>query len=452
MVKLETLGACREVGRSAFKITGNDEADQIILDYGISMKENIRDNYPGDVEPKNIKAVVCSHAHVDHSGMLPYLYISARPNCYMTSTTRMFVKYLLDDMLHISGQNLPFEEVELHNLMKTIQAVKDFTKPIHVPSTADCSLMFYDAGHIPGSIMIVVTMNGKRVLYTGDLNTIDTRLQWAARTSKLPPLDAVIIESTYASVIHPPRLEIEQHFIDAIKDTLNNGGQVLIPAFGVARSQEILCVLQTYGLQNKKIVLDGMARDISQDLVKHAGDLRMTYSLNRVSMVKTTKTRADRQKALETADIIIAPSGMLKGGTARYYAENLIGDDKNAVFLVSYQIKGTPGQILLDEHRFIEEEKDIRGARESGRKMRTDCSPELPVRAKVERFEFSSHSDGPELIKFLKELKFNPDNPDPKIFCIHGDQDNCEYLAKSANEQIEGVSAIVPRMNESFTL
>ncbi|HME55877.1 MAG TPA: MBL fold metallo-hydrolase [Candidatus Lokiarchaeia archaeon] len=451
MVKLETLGACREVGRSAFKLMGDNDEDQVILDYGISMKENIRDNFPGEVEPKNIKAVVCSHAHVDHSGMLPYLYISARPNCYMTSTTRMFVKYLLDDMLNLSGQTLPFEEVELHNLMKTIQAVKDFSKPIPVPGTKDCSLMFHDAGHIPGSVMAVVMMDGKRVLYTGDLNTIDTRLQWAAKAGKIPPLDAVITESTYASVVHPPRLETEQRFIEAIKETLDRGGQVLIPAFGVARSQEILCVLQTYGLQNKKIVLDGMARDISDDLLKHSGDLRMAYSLNRVSMVKTTKTRADRQKALETGDIIIAPSGMLKGGTARYYAENLIGDERNSVFLVSYQIKGTPGQLLLDDHRFFEEERD-RNGRGSGKNARTTSPAEIPVKARVERFEFSSHSDGPALLHFLKELKFNPDNPDPKIFCVHGDADNCDYLATSINEQIEGVSGIAPKMNESFAI
>ena len=251
---------------------------------------------------------------------------------------------------------------------------------------------------------------------------------------------------------HPPRLETEQRFIEAIKDTIDDGGQVLIPAFGVARSQEILCVLQTYGLQNKKIVLDGMARDISEDLVKHQGDLRMVYSLNRVSMVKTSKTRADRQKALETADIIIAPSGMLKGGTARYYAENLIGGEKNAVFLVSYQIKGTPGQLLLDDHRFFAEERDARNSRASGNVARNGPLPELPVRARVERFDFSSHSDGPELVKFLKELKFNPTNPDPKIFCIHGDQDNCECLAKAINEQIEGVTGVVPRMNDEFPL
>jgi putative mRNA 3-end processing factor len=452
VVKLETLGACREVGRSAFKLTGDDEADQVILDYGISMKENIRDNYPGDVEPKYLKAVVCSHAHVDHSGMLPYLYISARPNCYMTSTTRMFVKYLLEDMLRISAQNLPFEDIELHNLMKTIQAVKDFTKPIRVPGAADCTLNFYDAGHIPGSVMTVVTIDGKRVLYTGDLNTIDTRLQWAARTGNIPPLDAVIIESTYSSVVHPPRRETEQRFIDAIKDTIDDGGQVLIPAFGVARSQEILCVLQAYGLQNKKIILDGMARDISGDLVKHANDLRMVYALNRVSMVKTSKSRADRQKALETGDIIIAPSGMLKGGTARYYAENMITSEKNAVFLVSYQIKGTPGQLLLDDHRFYEEERDFRGSNGSRNHGQDSTPRELPVRARVERFDFSSHSDGPELVSFLKSLKFNPDNPDPKVFCIHGDVDNCEYLAKSITEQIDGVSAIVPKMNEEFAL
>jgi putative mRNA 3-end processing factor len=421
------------------------------MDYGLSMKDNNKDNFPANVEPRMIKAVICSHAHIDHSGALPYLYISARPNCYMTPATRMLTKYLLDDMLKISRQNLPFEDIELNNLMKAIQSIKDFKTRIPVPGTKDCSFTFHDAGHIPGSVMTVVSMDGKNVLYTGDLNTIDTRIQWAAKTTDFPALDAVVIESTYAKTVHPARLDMEQKFVQTIKDVLNKGGQVLIPAFGVARSQEILGILQAYGFPHKKVIIDGMARDISSNLLKFQTDLRSVYSLDKVTMVKTTKTRADRQKAMETGDIIIAPSGMLKGGTARYYAENFLENEKNAVFLVSFQVPGTPGRVLLDEHRYEinpeEESYELRspGGPETGKKV------EVPVRARIEHFPFSSHSDGPELMKFLKNLPFNK-NGDPKVFCIHGDPDNCEFLAASITEQIKGVTAVVPKMEEEFTI
>ncbi len=451
VVKLETIGACREVGRSAFRLT-NAEGDQVVMDYGLSMKDNNKDNFPGDVEPRKIKAVICSHAHIDHSGALPYLYISARPNCYMAGSTRMLIKYLLEDMLHISGDNLPFEDVELKNLMKTIQVINDYQTPVKVPGTQGCSFTFHDAGHIPGSVMTVVTIDGKNVLYTGDMNTIDTRIQWAAKLTGLPPLDAVIIESTYAKTIHPPRLETEQKLVQAIKEVLDGGGQVLIPAFGVARSQEILSILQVYGLQRKKIIIDGMARSISTDLLKYQTNLRSVYSLDKLTMVKTTRARTDRQKAMETGDIIIAPSGMLKGGTARFYAENFIEDKKNGVFLVSFQVPGTPGRVLLEEHRYElnpdEESYQLRvppGA-EKGAKV------EIPVKARVEHFPFSSHCDGPALMEFLKHLPYNTNGREPKVFCVHGDADNCDYLASAITEQIKGVTALAPKMGDEFEI
>lgn len=415
------------------------------------MKDDAKDNFPGDVEPRRIKAVVCSHAHIDHSGALPYLYISARPNCYMSSATRMFIKYLLEDMLHISGEKLPFEDIELKNLMKATQVVNDYTTAINVPGTK-ASLKFYDAGHIPGSVMVVVSIDGKNVLYTGDMNAIDTRIQWAAKSGGFPPLDAVIIESTYAKTVHPPRIETEQKFIQVIKEVLDGGGQVLIPAFGVARSQEILSILQQYGLQKKKIVLDGMARGISIDLLKYQGDLRSVYSIDKVTMVKTSRTRFEREKAMETGDIIIAPSGMLKGGTARYYAENFLENPKNGVILVSFQVPGTPGRVLLEEHRYElnpdEESYQTRAPPGAAKGAKV----EIPVKARVEHFPFSSHSDGPTLLSFIKGLPFKTNGSEPKVFCIHGDSDNCDHLAEIVTEHVKGVTAVVPKMGDEFTI
>ena len=445
MVKLETLGACGEVGRSAFLITDSND-DQFLLDYGISMKKDNR--LPIDVEPRKIKAVAASHAHVDHTGALPYLYISSTPRCFMTKPTRTISKVLLDDMLRISGPTLPFEKPELRNFLKHIHILKHFNKPVDVPHMPSTRVTIFDAGHIPGSAMFLLNVEGKNILYTGDMNTLDTRLLWGARTNGIPELDALIIESTYAAKNHPPRLETEKHLVTSIKDVLKKKGKVLIPAFGVARSQEVLSILQTYGFNNRNIVVDGMAREVSRLLLRNSDYLRTVYSLDRVKLVKQVRSRSDRRLALQNGEIIVAPSGMLKGGTVRYYARNIIDKDENGVFLVSYQVEGTPGRTLLEEQKyFLDKMDELRSRRD-----RFTKGAELDVRAEVAQFDLSSHSDGPELLKFVQSLKFKDSDADPRVFCVHGDRDNCDFLAKIINENIEGIDAIAPDAGEEFTI
>ncbi|MBD3188506.1 MBL fold metallo-hydrolase, partial [Candidatus Bathyarchaeota archaeon] len=192
MVTIKALGACGEVGRSAFLV--ENDGNQVLMDYGISMKEG--SNLPIDVIPKDINAIILSHAHVDHSGALPYLYISGKTPCFMTKASKELIKVLLHDTLRISGPNLPYEEVEIRKLLKYIQLLSFGDRKVNFKSN-NFSFKLLDAGHIPGSAMVLVTMDGKNILYTGDFNTRDTRLLWGANNKDIPKLDGVIIESTY---------------------------------------------------------------------------------------------------------------------------------------------------------------------------------------------------------------------------------------------------------------
>ncbi|MHA1889706.1 MAG: MBL fold metallo-hydrolase [Promethearchaeota archaeon] len=443
MVMIRALGACEEVGRSAFLIE-NDSA-QVLLDYGISMKGSNR--LPLDVIPKDLKAIILSHAHVDHSGGLPYLYISGNAPCFMTKATKDLIKVLLPDTLAISGSMLPYEEIEIKKLMKYIQLLSFGRDEVNFKHN-DFKFKLLDAGHIPGSSMVILNIEGKNILYTGDLNTRDTRLLWGANNKDIPPLDAVIIESTYAATTHPPRVEVEKQFVSAIKDVLSNKGKILIPAFGVARSQEILSILQAYGLtQEYNIAIDGMARSISRVFLKDTGALRTTYSLDRVNIIKSSRGNLERMRALKNSDIIITPSGMLKGGPVRFYAPHILQSENNGLFLVSYQVEGTPGRILLDEKRY-EDNNFFEGNEAEDMVPKQD----IEVKARIESYDFSSHCDGNDLINFLSSLTFKTDGAGPKVLCVHGDRENCIHLEKRINEEIKGVQAFTPKLDDTFEI
>ncbi|MBD3186343.1 hypothetical protein GF325_05900, partial [Candidatus Bathyarchaeota archaeon] len=234
----------------------------------------------------------------------------------------------------------------------------------------------------------------------------------------------------------------------AVKDVLKRDGQVLIPAFGVARSQEIIAILQSYGLtQQNNIVVDGMAREISRVLLKDPNSLRTPYTLNRLHLINRYKSRSERNHALRKANIIIAPSGMLKGGTVRFYAPPLLQEEKNGIFLVSYQVEGTPGRILLEEGTY-----DDFDYAESKRSDEPPPITTLEAKATVEQFDFSSHCDGNDLLAFLSSLEYSNGNGEVPILCVHGDRDNCEFLSNKINNEMEGVQAFATELEDEFRI
>jgi putative mRNA 3-end processing factor len=348
------------------------------------------------------------------------------------------MRLLLEDMLRINGNNLAFEKREVQQLIKNTQTLT-YGQTIHVNPKVKITLK--DAGHIPGSASILVETerNGSgpaRILYTGDLNTVDTQLtNGAGNLSDLGELDLVIVESTYALHEHPPRREVEQRFIESVQSALDVNGTVLVPSFAVGRAQEVLAVLDKYRSQglDYPIYVDGMARAVTKVMLRHSkdfpGSTQLQHAMDYVNFVRTNK---DRKQALEEPSIIIAPAGMLKGGSAQRYLRNIAGDTRSRVLLVGKQLPGTPGAELLETGKF-------------SAKSRDGSKHPIRVKAKVESYDFSCHVGRSQVLEFLSHVKGNP-----KILTMHGDAQSCQGLASTLRTKY-GFDAASPIDGQVFT-
>jgi len=288
----------------------------------------------------------------------------------------------------------------------------------------DASLTLVNAGHIPGSAQAIINSEGKRLLYTGDFNRQPTRLVDGADPGNYKDLDAIIIEGTYATEDHPVRDGLEKEFVEKVTEVVEGGGTVLVPAFGVGRSQELLSVLSAYHFEHP-VFVDGMALDAMEMLLKYPSSLRDSSVFERASkMAHWVDGWNDRRRAAKTAGVIISPAGMLKGGASVFYMENVAAKKQNAVFMVSFQVPGSRGRILLERKKFV-----IHG------KAR-------PVDARVERFDFSSHGGRRELELTLSDL-----DKKTKVFIVHGAEGNCKKLAEWASKE-QGLDAKAPKTGD----
>jgi putative mRNA 3-end processing factor len=418
-LKVQFLGGTREVGRSAVSVM--TEKTHVLLDYGVMMDHE--PGFPMHVSPKEVDGVVMTHAHLDHSGAVPIFHIQEQKPVFGTRLTFELAQLLIADFIHLSGYYLPFEYLELRSMMRNTVSLTYREKR----AIGDLELQLLDAGHLPGSAQALIEADGKRLLYTGDYNSVTTRLLKAADEG-YGPLDAFIVESTYANEDHPERNALEKEFVEKILEVVEDGGTVLVPAFGVGRSQEIACVLAAYHFEYP-ITIDGMTRETNRVLTGYQMFLREPrLLLDAVRMGDNVEGWRDRRVALSKPGVIISPAGMLKGGPAAFYVQTLGKKPRNAVFLVSYQIPGTPGHELLEKGHCV-----IDG------KMRK-------IKARVERFDFSSHSGAAELKKSVSKLEGNP-----KVYVMHGAEGNCERFAKWIKDET-GFEAVAPRSGDAFTV
>ncbi len=413
------LGGAREVGRIA--ITVKTEKTQVLLDYGAMLDHE--PGFPMHIPPKDVDAIILSHSHLDHSGAIPIFYIQGKRPLYAHRVTTELSQLLISDFIHLSSYYLPFEYLELKSMMQNSKHLDYGTEQ----KVGDMSFQFKNAGHIPGSVQILIEAEGKKVLYTGDFNINDTRLLEGAKMN-YGDLDAVVIESTYANEDHTQRPELERRFVDECTEVVEKGGIVLVPAFGVGRAQELTCVLAAHHFEYP-ITIDGMAREVSRIMMSNPQSLKdqraFTDAIHSTNWVEGWR---DRRKASKMPGVIISPAGMLKGGPAVFYTSKIGKKSDNAVFLVSYQIPGTPGKELLEKHICV-----IDG------KMRK-------IKARVEHFDFSSHCGASELKEALRRL-----GGKPKVYVVHGAEGNCELLAKWARSEL-GLEAIAPKTGEKFKL
>lgn len=421
-IKIHFIGSPEKVGRAAYLV--ESEGKQLVLDYGVELTKPPK--LPLSLAPQKIYGVVLTHAHLDHVGAAPYLYVSGSMPLYTTRITLELTELLIKDFLKLSGEFLPFEYLDFTSMAQRAVFV-DYDKPIKVPKT-DFEIVFKYAGHIPGSAQVILYVDKKyRMLYTGDINTYETRLQNAANYDYDEEFDVVIIESTYGGDVHPNRRSLEIQFIETINETIENRGVALIPSFAIARSQEVLLILKQNNFKHTT-VMDGMALDATEILLKNElflkdpGALRKAYE-----GVKKIRKWRERKRIIKDPCAIIAPSGMLGGGTAVFYISKLYKNAKNSILLVGYQPLGSPGRALLEKGTLSLEN------------MR------LKVGAPVHYFEFSSHTDKLGLKRILSSL-----SGDPLLVIVHGDERGRVGLKEVAEEM--GFRTFLPYTNDVITV
>jgi putative mRNA 3-end processing factor len=411
------LGGAREVGRIGISV--KSEKTQVLLDYGVMFDHE--PGFPMHVPPKEVDGLILTHSHLDHSGALPVFYIGGKTPLYTNRLNLDLTQLLIRDFIKLSGYYLPFEYLELNTMMQSNKHLEFGIKE----KVGDIQVQLLNAGHTPGSAQVLLEAKGKRLLYTGDFNTTDSQLL-AGAVMDYGDLDAVVIESTYANEDHTNRLELEKRFVESVTEVVERGGTVLVPAFGVGRSQEMACILAAHHFEYP-VVLDGMAREASRIIMNHKEFLKSPkLFMNAMHSLDWVESWRDRRKAAKDNGVIISTAGMLKGGPAAFYVSKLGKRASNAIFLVSYQIPGTPGKELLEK-----------GVCTIDGKVRK-------VKARYEHFDFSSHCGASQLKEALRKLGGNP-----KVFVVHGDEKNCKLFAKWAKSELE-LDAVAPKTGEAF--
>jgi len=415
-IKIKFLGGTGEVGRSAIAVKSSKT--QILLDYGVML--NHEPGFPMHISPREVNAIILSHAHLDHSGSIPIFHVRGHTPVYGTPPTFDFTKLLISDLIRVSGYYLPYEYIDLENML-SCYVKTGYREPIKI---GDLEVELLNAGHIPGGAQTIISGSEKRILYTSDINAVETRLLEGADQS-YDGIDTLITESTYAYRDHVDRSEVEKRFMERVRETVEGGGIVLVPALSVGRSQEILLILNAHNFEYP-VIVDGMAEDANEILFSHPDYLR-DPKLFAEAMHKThwVKGWRERRLAIKKPGVIVSPAGMLKGGHAIFYMNKVAKKGNNAIFLVSYQIPGTPGRKLLETKKFI-----LNG------KIRK-------VEADVEHFDFTSHSGRKQLLETAKRSGCT------KAFTIHGAEENCQVFASLLKDEL-GIDAVAPKPGDVF--
>ncbi len=465
MARLTFLGAAREVTGSCHLLE-SPAVGRVLLDCGMhqggdAVKRLHAEEFAFD--PSTIDSVFLSHAHLDHSGLLPRLYREGfRGEILCTLATTELLEILLKDAVGLYLRDLEHENlrnarrgrdlVEPLYDQNDVEAVLNLCNGIafgeHVALGEAATVIFHDAGHILGSSIIEVQLNEddsvKTLVFSGDLGKQDSVLM--NPPSRLSHADVLLVESTYGDREHRSEENSQEELKEILHDTWRLGGNVMIPAFAVGRTQDILfnlgCLHQQGELDEWQIFLDSpMAIAVTKVYdrwIKLPGcaEVRQLSELHRNSLeqflptLQLTREVEDSMaiNRIKSGAIIIAGSGMCTGGRIRHHFKQRIWDSRNTVLFTGYQARGTLGRHIVDGARHVKLFRD-----------------DYIVKARVETIGgLSAHAGQSTLVSWIGEFQ-----PSPRVCLVHGEPEAQEALAQRLKNE-RGLGVAMPERGESM--
>lgn len=466
-MKLMFVGADHEVTGSCHYLNVNDK--NILVDYGMQQGVDVFENCELPVEPACVDYVLLTHAHVDHSGMLPLLYAKGfRGQVLMTDATADLCSIMLRDCAHIQMQEADWKNRKAKRAPDSEPIVPIFTMedadgiikrivPCHYDKIIDLcegvQIRFTDVGHLLGSSSIEVWMEEagekRKVVFSGDIGNINQPL--IKDPQKTKDADYVVMESTYGDRIHTAeRPDYIAELSRVLKETFDKGGNVVIPSFAVGRTQEMLYFL-------RKIKADGLveghpdfpvyvdsplaveATGIFQKNVYNCFDEEamelVKKGINPISFpgLRLAIT-SEESKAInfdDTPKVILSASGMCEAGRIRHHLKHNLWREECTILFVGYQAVGTLGRMLNDG---VEEVKLF--------------GEKIQVRAKIGKIAgLSGHADKNGLIDWVEGFEQKP----KKVFVVHGEDNVCISFVECLKHE-HGLEAYAPYSGTVFDL
>lgn len=449
-MKLKFYGAAGEVTGSNHILEGDGVS--VMIDCGFFQGVKVCDDKNNEKFPYNpatIDALFVTHAHLDHIGRIPKLMNEGfKGRIYSTPPTRDIAKLMLEDTLRVitreaktDGHEPLYHEDAVKKAFEHWEAIP-YDKDVVFKN--DLHVRFRDAGHILGSAMIEMTRGGKKLIFSGDLGNSPSPLM--PDTALLSDVDYLVMEAVYGDRVHEDLEERANHLKNVILETIARGGTLMIPAFSIERTQDLLFELNEMVEGNKipevPVFVDSplaiKVTEVFSDSKSYFNkDIQNTIrggdDIFKFPKLRFTESSQDSIaiKDVPNPKIIIAGSGMSNGGRILHHERNYLGDPKSTLLLVGYQAVGTLGRSLQE-----------------GMKSVRIFDEDVPVRAKVVTIQgYSAHKDMNALLEFVTEMQGSL----KKVFVVHAELGAGLFFAQRVRDYL-GVDARVPKSGDEIEI